>query len=170
MLNMFKKNVFLFKLFNIKTMKKILVALLVILVVLQFFQIDKTNPEFDANQDFLTIHNPPTEIASTIKAACYDCHSNQSVYPWYTYVQPVGWFVKNHIEEGKEHLNFSEFGTYMPKKQAHKLEECYELIEKGEMPLSSYTIIHKDAVLTEAQQTELISYFKEIEKKINNMK
>ena len=166
MLNMFKKNVFLFKLFNIKTMKKILVALLVILVVLQFFQIDKTNPEFDANQDFLKIHETPTEIASTIKAACYDCHSNQSVYPWYTYVQPVGWFVKNHIEEGKEHLNFSEFVTYMPKKQAHKLEECYELIEKGEMPLSSYTIIHKDAVLTEAQQTELISYFKEIEKSI----
>ena len=170
MLSMFKKNVFLFKIFNIKTMKKILVALLVILVVLQFFQIDKTNPEFDANQDFLKIHETPTEIALTIKAACYDCHSNQSVYPWYTYVQPVGWFVKNHIEEGKEHLNFSEFGTYTPKKQAHKLEECYELIEKGEMPLSSYTIIHKDAVLTEAQQTELISYFMEIEKKINNMK
>lgn len=149
-------------------MKKVLVALLVVLVILQFFQIDKTNPEFDANQDFLKMHEAPTEIASTIKAACYDCHSNQSVYPWYTYVQPVGWFVKNHIEEGKEHLNFSEFGTYTPKKQAHKLEECYELIEKGEMPLSSYTIIHKDAVLTEAQQTELISYFKEIEKKINN--
>lgn len=149
-------------------MKKVLVALLVVLVILQFFQIDKTNPEFDANQDFLKMHEAHTEIASTIKAACYDCHSNQSVYPWYTYVQPVGWFVKNHIEEGKEHLNFSEFGTYTPKKQAHKLEECYELIKKGEMPLSSYTIIHKDAVLTEAQQTELVSYFKEIEKKINN--
>jgi hypothetical protein len=83
-------------------------------------------------------------------------------------VQPVGCFVKNHIEEGKEYLKFSEFGAYSTKKQAHKSEECYELIEKGEMPLSSYTIIHKDAVLSEAQQTELISYFKEIEKKINN--
>ena len=149
-------------------MKKVLVALLVVLVILQFFQIDKTNPEFDANQDFLKMHEAPTEIASTIKAACYDCHSNQSVYPWYTYVQPVGWFVKNHIEEGKEHLNFSEFETYTPKKQAHKLEECYELIEKGEMPLSSYTIIHKEAALTETQQTELVNYFKEIEKNVNN--
>jgi hypothetical protein len=149
-------------------MKKILIALLVVLVVLQFFQIDKTNPVSDINQDFLTIHNPPSEIASTMKAACYDCHSNKSVYPWYTYVQPVGWFVKNHIEEGKEHLNFSEFGNYTAKKQAHKLEESYELIEKGEMPLSSYTVIHKEAVLTTEQQMNLVTYFKEIEKKIKN--
>jgi hypothetical protein len=149
-------------------MKKILIALLIVLVVLQFFQIDKTNPETDINQDFLTIHNPPTEIASTMKAACYDCHSNKSVYPWYTNVQPVGWFVKDHIEDGKKHLNFSEFGTYTAKKQAHKLEECGEMIEKGEMPLSSYTIIHKEAVLTEAQQTELVSYFNEVEKVINS--
>lgn len=149
-------------------MKKILVALLVVLVVLQFFQIDKTNPVSDINQDFLTLHNPPSEIASTMKAACYDCHSNKNVYPWYTYVQPVGWYVKNHIEEGKEHLNFSEFGNYTAEKQAHKLEESYELIEKGEMPLSSYTLIHKEAVLTTEQQTNLVTYFKELERKIKN--
>jgi hypothetical protein len=147
-------------------MKKVLIVLLVVLVVIQFFQIDKTNPVTDINQDFLKIHETPTEIASTMKAACYDCHSNKSVYPWYSNIQPIGWYLKDHIEEGKEHLNFSEFGTYTPKKQAHKLEECYELIEKGEMPLSSYTIIHKEAVLSETQQTELVSYFKEIQKSI----
>ncbi len=147
-------------------MKKVLIALLVVLVVIQFFQIDKTNSETDINQDFLKIHETPTEIAATIKASCYDCHSNKSVYPWYTNVQPVGWFVKNHIEDGKKHLNFSEFGTYTAKKQAHKLEECYELVEKGEMPLSSYTIIHKEAVLTDNQQTELVGYFKDLQKKI----
>ena len=103
-----------------------------------------------------------------MKAACYDCHSNKNVYPWYTYVQPVGWYVKNHIEEGKEHLNFSEFGNYTAEKQAHKLEESYELIEKGEMPLSSYTLIHKEAVLTTEQQTNLVTYFKELERKIKN--
>lgn len=147
-------------------MKKILIGLLVVLVAIQFFQIDKTNPVADEKLDFLVMNNTSPEIATQIKASCYDCHSNQSVYPAYTYVQPVGWFVKNHIEEGKEHLNFSEFGNYSAKKQAHKLEESYEMIEKGEMPLSSYTIIHKEAVLDEAQQTALISYFKEIEKKI----
>ncbi|WP_264558113.1 heme-binding domain-containing protein [Flavobacterium sp. N2270] len=147
-------------------MKKILIGLLVVLVAIQFFQIDKTNPVADEKLDFLVMNNTSPEIATQIKASCYDCHSNQSVYPAYTYVQPVGWFVKNHIEEGKEHLNFSEFGNYSAKKQAHKLEESYEMIEKGEMPLSSYTILHKEAVLDEAQQTALISYFKEIEKGI----
>lgn len=147
-------------------MKKILIGLLVVLVAIQFFQIDKTNPVADEKLDFLVMNNTSPEIATQIKTSCYDCHSNQSVYPAYTYVQPVGWFVKNHIEEGKEHLNFSEFGNYSAKKQAHKLEESYEMIEKGEMPLSSYTIIHKEAVLDEAQQTALISYFKEIEKGI----
>jgi len=147
-------------------MKKILIGLLVVLVAIQFFQIDKTNPVADEKLDFLVMNNTSPEIATQIKASCYDCHSNQSVYPAYTYVQPVGWFVKNHIEEGKEHLNFSEFGNYSAKKQAHKLEESYEMIEKGEMPLSSYTILHKEAVLDEAQQTALINYFKEIEKGI----
>ncbi len=147
-------------------MKKILLTLLVALVAMQFIQIDKTNPISDEKLDFLVMNNTSPEIASQIKASCYDCHSNQSVYPAYTYVQPIGWFVKNHIEEGKHNLNFSEFGNYSAKKQAHKLEESYEMIEKGEMPLSSYTIIHKEAVLDEAQQNVLISYFKEIEKKI----
>ncbi|WP_130735620.1 heme-binding domain-containing protein [Flavobacterium sp. J27] len=147
-------------------MKKILLLLLVAFIVIQFFQIDKNNPPVDQNQDFITMYKPTDEIASKIKASCYDCHSNESKYPWYSNIQPVGWFLKNHIEDGKRHLNFSEFETYSPKKQAHKLEESYELIEKGEMPLSSYTLIHKDAVLTEAEQTTLIAYFKEIEKKI----
>lgn len=147
-------------------MKKILIALLVVLVAIQFFQIDKTNPVADEKLDFLVINNTSPEIALQIKASCYDCHSNQSTYPAYTYVQPIGWFVKNHIEDGKKHLNFSEFGNYSAKKQAHKMEECYELVEESEMPLSSYTLIHDEAVLSKEQQTTLINYFKEIEKGI----
>ena len=147
-------------------MKKILIGLLVVLVAIQFFQIDKTNPVADEKLDFLVMNNTSPEIATQIKASCYDCHSNQSVYPAYTYVQPVGWFVKNHIEGGKKHLNFSEFGSYSVKKQAHKLEECVELIEEDLMPLSSYTLIHKEAVLDAAQKEVLINYFKDLEKGI----
>lgn len=159
-----KKPLLLLK--NRTHMKKILIALLVALVAIQFFQIDKTNPVSDENLDFLVMNNTLPEIASQIKASCYDCHSNKSNYPAYTYVQPIGWFVKNHIEEGRDELNFSEFGSYSAKKQAHKLEESYELIEKGEMPLSSYTIIHKEAVLDATQKTALITYLKGIEKEI----
>ncbi|MFT6638287.1 MAG: hypothetical protein ACJAYP_000856 [Flavobacterium sp.] len=147
-------------------MKKILIGLLIVLVAVQFFQIDKTNPVADEKLDFLVMNTTSPEIASQIKASCYDCHSNQSIYPWYASVQPVGWWLKNHIEGGKKHLNFSEFGNYSAKKQAHKMEECYELVEENEMPLSSYTIIHKEAVLDATQKEVLINYFKEIEKGI----
>lgn len=147
-------------------MKKIFYILLLAFVVIQFFQIDKTNPPVDESQDFLKINNTPEAIATQIKASCYDCHSNESKYPWYSNIQPVAWFLKHHIDEGREELNFSEFGTYTAKRQAHKLDECSELIEKDEMPLSSYTIIHKDAVLDANQKELLLNYFKELHYKI----
>lgn len=147
-------------------MKKIFYLLVIAFVVIQFFQIDKTNPPVDESQDFIKMYNPSPEIAQQIKASCYDCHSNESSYPWYTNIQPVGWWVKNHIDEGKHHLNFSEFGTYTAKRQSHKMEECYELIENGEMPLESYTLAHQDAVLDDATKEQLITYFKEMEEKL----
>jgi len=148
-------------------MKKILIALLVVLVVLQFFQIDKTNPAVDESKDFLKTQNTPEEIASIIKTSCYDCHSNESKYPWYSNVQPAGWFLKDHIDEGRRELNFSTFTDYELKRQDHKLEECIEYIEKDEMPLGSYTLVHREAALTEAQKNTLIEYFKSVRTKLN---
>lgn len=148
-------------------MKKIFIALLVVLVVLQFFQIDKTNPAVDESKDFLKTQNTPEEIASIIKTSCYDCHSNESKYPWYSNVQPAGWFLKDHIDEGREELNFSTFTDYELKRQDHKLEECIEYIEKDEMPLGSYTLVHREAALTEAQKNILIDYFKSVRTKLN---
>mgnify|MGYP006169876411 CR=1 FL=1 len=147
-------------------MKKVFLAIVIILVILQFFQIDKTNPTFDESQDFIKVKNPPSEVAAILKTSCYDCHSNQTVYPWYSYVQPAGWFLKDHIDEGREELNFSTFGSYEARRQAHKLEESAELVEKGAMPLESYLIIHKNAALTEAQKTTLVDYFKKLETEI----
>lgn len=148
-------------------MKKILIALLVVLVVLQFFQIDKTNPAVDESKDFLKTQNTPEEIALIIKTSCYDCHSNESKYPWYSNVQPAGWFLKDHIDEGRRELNFSTFTDYELKRQDHKLEECIEYIEKDEMPLGSYTLVHREAALTEAQKNILIDYFKSVRTKLN---
>jgi hypothetical protein len=82
-------------------------------------------------------------------------------------VQPAGWFLKGHIDEGREELNFSTFTDYELKRQDHKLEECIEYIEKDEMPLGSYTLVHREAALTEAQKNTLIAYFKSIRTKLN---
>ncbi len=147
-------------------MKKFIIGLLILLVVIQIFQIDKTNPKVDKNLDFINSYKPAADVAIQIKSSCYDCHSNDTEYPFYAYVQPLGWLLKNHIKEGRQHLNFSEFGTYDTKKQAHKLEECVELLEKDEMPLSSYTSMHKDAALSPDEKTMLIDYFKSLQREV----
>ena len=147
-------------------MKKILAVLFVLFVLIQFFPIDQKNPEPTPGMDFLTIKNTPEKTANIIRSSCYDCHSNESTYPWYANVQPVGWFLKSHIDEGRKKLNFSTFATYEPKRQAHKLFEARELVENGEMPLDSYTLGHPEADLSESQRQELIKYFNFVESDI----
>ncbi|WP_226065401.1 heme-binding domain-containing protein [Kaistella polysaccharea] len=141
-------------------MKKILIILVVAFVLIQFFPIDKNNPPLTPQMDFLKIKNTPEHTANLIKNGCYDCHSNESKYPWYSNVQPVGWFLKNHIEEGRKELNFSTFATYPKKKEAKKFDEAAELLEKNEMPLDSYVIGHPEAKFTAAEKEELVHYFK----------
>jgi len=143
-------------------MKKILVVILVAFIMIQFFPIDKKNPPLEPGMDFLKIKNTPPEIAKIINTSCYDCHSHETKYPWYSNFAPSSWFLKNHIDEGRKHLNFSTFAVYEPKRQAHKLQECIEMIEKKEMPLESYYIGHQDAKLTDEQRQILVKYFKKV--------
>lgn len=150
-------------------MKKIIVILFVAFVIIQFFPIDKNNPRPTPGMDFINIKNTPESTATLIKTGCYDCHSNESKYPWYSSVQPVGWFLKDHINEARKHLNFSTFATYEPKRQAHKLFEAAEMVEKKEMPLDSYVLGHPEAEFTDAQREELTRYFKSVESEIRLM-
>ena len=151
---------------SLSLVQKILLGLLAILILIQFFGIDKTNPPINMEEDFIQIHQPPVAVAGMIKAACYDCHSHETKYPWYTNVAPVSWWIGHHIEEGREHLNFSTFGSYPLKRAHHKIEECFEEIEKGKMPLETYPIMHAEAKLSEQQKAQLITYFKSIEQKL----
>ena len=147
-------------------MKKISVILLVAFILIQFFPIDKNNPAPTPQMDFLTIKNTPETTANLIRNGCYDCHSNETKYLWYSNVQPIAWFLQDHIEEGRKELNFSTFATYEPKRQAHKLAEAIEQIEKGEMPLDSYIIAHSEAKFSESQKQEVIQYLKLVESDI----
>jgi len=133
--------------------RKFLIAALIALVVIQFISIDKTNPPVDAAQDFVTRTNPPASVLKNLKSACYDCHSHETSYPWYTNIQPVAWWVKGHIKGGVEHLNF---------KKAHKIEECIEKIELRHMPLKSYTWMHSDAKLDNTERDELIMWLQSL--------
>ena len=142
--------------------KKIGLGIAALLLIIQFFQIEKENPAVDPSKDFINIVQPEAQLANLIKTACYDCHSNESTYPWYSYINPVGWLVSHDIEEGREHLNFSVWGNYKKERANHKLEECYEEIEEGEMPMEIYTLTHADAKLSSEQKELLEDYFKSL--------
>ena len=150
--------------------KKILYTLLAIIVVIQFFRIDKTNPVVNSADDFIEITNPPEEISAILASSCYDCHSNESTYPWYSNISPISWWVKDHINEGREELNFSKWSTYTQKKKDHKLEEMIEEVEEGEMPLKPYPLTHPEAQLNESQKEELTKWFKKTRAEMNKPK
>lgn len=133
-------------------LKKIGYVLLAALVIIQFIQPQKNNSK-EASPNHINTKFPMNdEVAIVLKTSCYDCHSNNTNYPWYSMIQPVGWWLQDHVNEGKGELNFDEFASYSAKKQKHKLEEINETISKGEMPLDSYTWIHKNAILSAEQK------------------
>jgi len=147
-------------------LKKVGIGLLVVLVVLQFFQPTKNQGEKLGQNDIYQVAMTPTLVQTALETSCFDCHSNSTLYPWYTKIQPIGLWMQYHVNEGKEELNFSEFKTYTPKRQAHKLDEVVEMIEEDEMPLFSYTLIHKHAVLNSEQKVQILEWAKASAKEI----
>jgi len=144
------------------SLKKVAVIGVLLLLLIQSFRIDKTIKPVDTTKDFISVTMPNTEITQLLKTACYDCHSNQPTYPWYTNIAPVSWWIKHHINEGSHHLNFSEWNSYELKRKKHKLKECVEMLEENEMPMASYTWMHPEAKLTDAQRLVLVQWFKNL--------
>ena len=142
------------------TKKNIFIFLVFLFLAIQFIRIDKTTEPINPTTDFIPVTSANSDITGILKTSCYDCHSNQPTYPWYTNIAPVSWWIKHHIDEGSHHLNFSIWGTYSEKRKNHKLKECIEMIEEGEMPMSSYTLTHREAKLTDAQKMQLVEFFK----------
>ncbi len=147
-------------------MKKILITLLVVLVIIQFFHPKKNQSTALSPNDISAKYDVPQDVHAILDKACMDCHSNNTRYPWYSKIQPVDWWLANHVNEGKAELNFSEFLTYEPKKADHKMEEVMETVKEGEMPLNSYTWTHKDAKLTQQEKEKLVNWAQEVRRKI----
>ena len=144
-----------------KFLKPIAIILLIVLVVMQFFSPDKNTSDLTIAEnpsDFIAITKPTPMVEDVLLRACYDCHSDHTNYPWYNNITPINYWLADHVKHGKKHLNFSKWSTYSPKKQDHKLEECIEMVEEGEMPLNSYTWTHGDAKLTPAEVQELTTW------------
>ena len=145
-----------------KTFKKIVFWIFVSFAIIQFIPIDKTNKPVDKSVNFIDVKKSPPKVVALLKNSCYDCHSNETVYPKYAYIAPFSWSVKDHINEGREHLNFSVWNTYNKELKEGMLRKSIQTLQDKSMPMPAYVVYHKEANLSDAERTVLIKYFEEI--------
>lgn len=145
-----------------KILKVVGWVLLIALIAIQFIPSNLNQEEVDYTTDFATVYNVPENVNRVLETSCYDCHSNNTKYPWYNRIQPVAMYLADHVEDGKKHFNFSEFSSYSLKRQKKKLDEVAHEVEDGEMPLDSYTLVHWDAKLSEADKKLVIDWANEL--------
>ena len=138
--------------------KKILFALLIGFVAIQFIQPPGNKSDKVLPTDITNTVAVPNQVLNILQNSCYDCHSNNTRYPWYSFIQPGAWLMASHIRRGKAMLNFSQFGDLSNRKQQSKLQGIVNQIKDNEMPLSSYTLLHRNAILTAEQKAILINW------------
>ncbi|MFT4847560.1 MAG: hypothetical protein ACI83B_000079 [Sediminicola sp.] len=139
-----------------KLFKLVLIFALLALVAIQFIRPDKNESGYEGVEHFENETKPTPEMASLLRANCYDCHSNQTSYPWYAEIAPVNYWLADHVNDGKKHFNVSAWNEYSVKKKDHKLEELLEMVEEGEMPLDYYTWLHGN--LSENDTKQLLQW------------
>ncbi|PHQ56233.1 MAG: cytochrome C [Lutibacter sp.] len=142
-------------------MKKIFFGIFLVLILIQLIRPEK-NDSKDEENGITTVMQVPESVKQIIKTSCVDCHSNNTKYPWYSEIAPVSWYLAHHVNEGKEHLNFSEWAAYNKDQKNHILKDLDEKLKAHEMPLKSYLIVHKEAVMTKDQYDILLNWVKTI--------
>jgi hypothetical protein len=142
--------------------KKILWGVLAIAVGIQLIRPEQTNPAVAPGADFLVATQADPAVAQIVKQACYDCHSHETKWPWYSHINPIGWVVSDHVVEGRDELNFSDWTSYSAKKADHKLEESIEYVKKDEMPLPGYVLLHDEARLNKKQKDSLLVFLRKV--------
>lgn len=147
---------------------KIVTGVLMVFALMQFYQPKQGAGEPEAQpQSIDADYKVPRQVTGILERSCYDCHSNTTNYPWYSYVQPVGWWLEGHISEGKEELNFSTFGSYSKRRQASKLESIAGQVKAGSMPPESYALVHRDARLTKEEVQVLTQWVQALQDSVS---
>ena len=146
--------------------KRILLGLLVALVVAQFVPMARDNPAVDPSQTVYSVQPVPTDVRAVLERSCEDCHSNKTVWPWYSHVAPMSWLVASDVHEGRRELNLSEWGSYPEKKKSRKLQQICEQLRNGEMPDWKYTLIHRSASLSQGDRDGLCAWAESARKSI----
>lgn len=145
-----------------KTFLQIVYWFLIAIALIQFIPIDHTNKAVDQKVNFVHLFKTPENVQEVLTKACYDCHSNETIYPKYAYVAPISWSIKHHVNEGREHLNFSEWGHYNQDLKKSMLENAARSIKDYSMPMPGYVAQHPKANLTKAERVLLVNYFENL--------
>ena len=133
-------------------------GLLAILVILQLFQPDRNMGETGSGDNIVAVTGMPEELANMFRNSCFDCHSNHTEYPWYSYVSPISWYLESHIRKGQDHMNLDNFGKLEKNRKIGVLAEICDEVETGSMPLKSYLLIHRNAVIGEKEKEAVCSW------------
>ena len=141
-----------------KTLKWFFIVGLITLVGIQFIPADVNKQEVISSSDIRDVYDVPDNVMNILENSCYDCHSNNTNYPWYSQVQPIRLIMDHHVEEGKAELNFSEFANYSERRKRNKMRAISEQIEKSKMPLPSYLWLHSDAIITPSQKDSIVAF------------
>jgi hypothetical protein len=141
--------------------KKIALGIVGAVIILQAFRPARTNPPVDAKQELAATAKIDSNVESIIGRSCNDCHSNRTVWPWYTEVAPVSWFVASDVNGGRRHMNFSEWGTYPAYKQKDLLDKVCKEVTNHDMPLWQYLLIHRNASLSDSDRNAICGWTKE---------
>jgi hypothetical protein len=145
----------------VSPLKKIFISAGILIIGIQFFRPAPNRSNQDSDANISKIVSTSDSVQVLLKIACYDCHSNNTNYPWYSNIQPVGWLLANHIRKGKNELNYSEFGSYSPRRQLSKLNGITNSIRDDIMPLSSYKLMHKNSILSTNEKELLIKWLQQ---------
>ncbi len=149
-----------------KSIKVLIWILVVVLIVIQFVPLNRENPDSETKMDLLTYTQAPQEVSTILMNSCYDCHSNQTNWPWYSRVAPVSFVIVNHVKEGRDNLNFSDWGNYDPEDQFAILKHMHKVIEKGDMPLNGYVKLHDEANLSDQNKALIYDWIDNLKAEI----
>ena len=144
-------------------LKKILYALIAILILIQFIPTDRSVEAKDPALHLFNTTDVPEEVQILLKNSCADCHSDNTAYPWYAKIQPVSKWIQGHIDHGRKKMNFAAWGSYSDKRKNRKIEECMEELKDRTMPLKSYTFLHPKAKLSDDEINLLLGFFQSLQ-------
>jgi Haem-binding domain len=143
-------------------LKRILLFLLAVFLLGQFYRPSRVNPPVDPDMRLYAVAQVPSDVQLILDRSCRDCHTSETVWPWYSNVFPINWFLASHVEDGRRQINFSDWGALTPAKQVHKLEELCDQVKQGDMPLKTYLPLHPSAKLTDADRKRLCQWSEQL--------